>query len=218
MGRSSLQLAIVVVTVTLLHGACVAPFTAPTAQQTPSVTATSTLAPVATVSPLPAETASPEQESVSFQTIVVEEIGLRFEVPAGWIRVDSEWAWAPPGRGAHEIQSLIIGVHWAGLAPPQEPEAALLPGPSEIVESEPVDVGWGTGRSYTLEVFEDAPAGGGSRAPVSSVETHVIIVVSRNGGRLGLDFYARADDSEQLTDIQPFLQEMLHSSMMEVAQ
>jgi len=218
MTRSLVQLAIVVVTVALLHGACVAPPAAPPAQRTPSAVATPTTAPASTESPLVTKTPSPEQGPGSYRTINIEELSLRLEVPAGWERVDSEWAWAPPGRGAHEIQRVIIGVHWAGLAPPQEPEAVLLPGPSEIVESEPVDVGWGTGRSYTLQVFESAPEHGGTRAPVSSVETHVVIVVFRDGGRLGLDFYARADDSEQLTDIQPFLGHMLDSSMMEVAQ
>jgi hypothetical protein len=216
MTKSLLQLAIVVVAVVLLHGACIAPSVSPPAQQTPAVTETPTAAPAPTESPIPADTASPEQEPWSYQTIDIEEIGLRFEVPAGWDRVGSEWAWAPPGRGAQVIQRLIIGVHWATLAPPQEPEAVLLPGPSEIVDSEPVEVGWGGGRSYTLEVLESAPEDGGTRAPVSSVETHVIIVVPRDGGRLGVDFYARADDSEQLEDIQPFLEHMVDSSMMEL--
>lgn len=214
MRRSSLQLAIVVVAVALLQGACVAPPTAPPELQTPSAGVITPTVPVPSGSPAPAGTPSPEEESLSFQTVNIEEIGLRFEVPAGWTRVDSEWAWAPPGRGAQQIQELLIGVHWAGLAPAQEPEAVLLPGPSRIIDSAPVEVSWGSGRSFQLEIYEPTPEGEGEQAPISSVETHVLIVAARDQRKVGFDFYGRAEDAQQLSEIESFLWHMLDSSTL----
>jgi len=215
MKRSAPCVAIMCLALVFSISACVAEPTVTPGHHTPTAYAPSPADTPPATSPIVTEPTPTGQEPLSYQTIKIEEIGLTFEVPDGWQRVDSEWSWAPPGRGAQDIQELLIGVHWASLAPPQEAEAVLLPGPSQIIDSAPIDVGWGSGRSFQLEVYESTPAGEGTKPAIASFETHVLIVVTSNGGRLGFDFYARAQDLEQLSDIEPFLWHMLDSSILE---
>ena len=98
--------------------ACLAQPTITPSDHTPTAYVPAPTDTPATPSPIVTEPTPTGQEPLSYQTIEIEEIGLTFEVPAGWQRVDSEWSWAPPGRGAQDIQKLLIGIHWADLAPP----------------------------------------------------------------------------------------------------
>lgn len=152
---------------------------------------------------------SPPTPAPVYQEVNIPEAGLVFEVPAGWLRLEPEWAWAPDGAN-----SLRLGVTWMDVQPPQEVEAALLPTPSQVIDSEPVELGWASGRRFTVEVYAPAVQGDGTRAPVQSVEMHVILVVSLGDTRRAIDFYAIGQTAEQLAILEPSLQHMLETSIL----
>jgi hypothetical protein len=144
-----------------------------------------------------------------YQEVNIPEAGLVFEAPAGWLRLEPEWAWAPDGAN-----SLRIGVNWMDVQPPQEVEAAMLPTPSQVIHSEPIELGWASGRSFTVEVYAPAAQGDDTRAPVQSVETHVIVVISLKDTRRAFDFYASGQTTEQLAILEPSLQHMLETFIL----
>ena len=154
-------------------------------------------------------TSSPTPAPV-YQEVNIPEAGLVFESPAGWLRLEPEWAWAPDGAN-----SLRIGVNWMDVQPPQEVEAALLPTPSQVIHSVPVELDWASGRSFTVEVYAPAAQGDDTRAPVQSVETHVLIVVSLGDTRRAFDFYAIGQTAEQLAILGPSLQHMIYSAALQ---
>ena len=153
-------------------------------------------------------TSSPTPAPV-YQEVNIPEAGLVFGVPAGWLRLEPEWAWAPDGA-----DSLRIGVNWMDIQPPQEVEAAMLPTRSQVIHSEPVELDWASGRLFTVEVYASAAQGDDTRAPVQSVETHVIFVVSPGGTRRAFSFYASGQTAEQLAILEPSLQYMLETSIL----
>jgi hypothetical protein len=143
--------------------------------------------------------------------ITILDIELRFKVPAGWQRLDDQAAWGPPSGSAQALRETHIGVEWAELEPPQEPEAVLFPQPAKMVDSQPVELGWGSGRQVRLEVL-GATADGGEQAPVESYEIHTLIVSTQADRRLAVDFYATAVTPEQLAELEPFLKQMVNAS------
>ena len=151
---------------------------------------------------------SPTPASV-YQEVNIPEAGLVFEAPAGWLRLEPGWTWA-----LDDANNLRIGVNWMDVQPPQEVEAAMLPTPSQVIHSEPVELGWGSGRRFTVEVYAPAAQGDDARAPVQSVETHVLIVVSLGDTRRAFDFYASGQTAEQLAILEPSLQHMLETSIL----
>lgn len=149
----------------------------------------------------------------TFVRVKVAGTGLSVEVPAGWLRLDPEWIWVPA-----EGSSLRLGANWMPLPPPMEPEAALLPGPAQVLDSEQVTLSWGQGRRVVLEVYGPAEQGRDAKAPVGSVETHVLIVVNEAGTRRGYDLYARGATAEELASLEPLLDHMLETSQFGTAQ
>jgi len=152
---------------------------------------------------------APTSSPSMYQEVNIPEAGLVFEAPANWLQLEPECAWAPDGAN-----SLRIGVKWMDIQPPQEVEAAMLPTPSQVIHSEPVELGWGSGRRFTVEVYAPAAQGGDTQAPVQSVETHVLIMVSLGDTRRAFDFYASGQTAEQLTILEPSLQHMLTTSAL----
>jgi len=153
---------------------------------------------------------APTSSPPVYQEVNIPETGLVFEVPAGWLRLEPEWAWAPD-----VANSLRLGVNWMDIQLPQEVEAAMLPTPSQVIHSEPVELGWGSGRRFTVEVYAPAAQGGDTRSSVQSVETHVLIVVSQGDTRRAFDFYASGQTAEQLAILEPSLQHMLDSAALQ---
>jgi hypothetical protein len=145
----------------------------------------------------------------TFHPVEIADAGLTVEAPSGWLRIEPEWVWKP----AAESRSLL-GVKWVDLQPPMEAEAALLPTPSQTVQSEAVDLSWGQARSCTLEVYGEATPGGG-KAPVTAVETHILIVVDRDGARRAYDLYASGGTADELAALQPALKHMLDSAVLQ---
>jgi hypothetical protein len=146
--------------------------------------------------------------ATAYERVHVAEAGLSLEVPAGWTQIEPG-TWTAP-----EDDALRLGVRWADLEPPQEPEAALLPQPAQILDSEPVDLTWGSGRRFTVEVYGQAP-GGDEQAPVQAVETHVLVVVELAGGRRAFDVYVEAPGAGQLGILEAVLQRTLASVVLE---
>jgi hypothetical protein len=142
--------------------------------------------------------------SASYRRMEVAGAGFSLEVPVGWNQLNAA-TWTAPDDG-----SLRLGVNLADLEPPQEPEPAVLPQSSQILESVPVQLPWSSARRITLEVYGDAPEGGG-QAPVVSVETHVLAVVEVEDGRRAIDIYAAAPTVEQLTTLNPILERAIKS-------
>jgi hypothetical protein len=157
--------------------------------------------PTALPAPTALETVAPVGDPIQ-----IPEAGLTVVQPAGWERLAPDWIWAAP-----EVEEQRIGLQWAELAPPAEPEAVLLPANSQILDSQPVDVPWGQARRVTVEVYGAAEAGQG-QAPVQAVEIHILVVTSLDGQRRGYDFYASAPTAEQLAPLQPVLDAVVQSA------
>jgi putative hemolysin len=138
----------------------------------------------------PTTTATPTSTG---ETVHISEIGLTFEIPAGWQQQDGEWVWMSGQQR--------LGVAWSDITPGQEPEPLFLPQGSVMLDRTPgPELSWGTAATYRLQVV--VPDGGGQ---VQAVEIHVIV---RGTSRL-YDVYAGAPDEEQLAALEPGLQDML---------
>jgi len=176
--------------------------TATTKATQPSVTVEATRTPTATP---PSPTAEPQ----AYQQVDVPQVGLAFEVPHDWQRLEPELAWMPKDAG-----NCRLGFNWMDIQPPMEAEAAMLPNHSQTIQSNPVELSWGKGRLFTVEVYAPAAQGGDTRAPVQSVETHIVIVVSQENSRRAFDFYASGPTAGQLDILEPSLQHMLNSARL----
>jgi hypothetical protein len=135
------------------------------------------------------------------------DAGIGFEVPGNWQQEGKEWIWSPDGPAGPRV-----GLNWIDLQGPGEPEAALLPRPSQILGSQPIELPWASGRSFTVSVYGPAPEGGDAQAPIQSVETHVLVVVIGHGTRRAYDFYAAGSTAKELDTVQPVLDEILTSA------
>lgn len=149
----------------------------------------------------------PGQET--YQRVAIADTGLSVEVPAGWMRLDPEWAWMPA-----EGSNLRLGVNWMELQPPVEPEAAVLPNHAQVLASEQVTLSWGQGRRVVLEVYAPAAQGGDAKAPVESVQMHALIVVNQDGVRRGYDLYVVGGTAEELAGLEPLLTHVLETSTL----
>jgi hypothetical protein len=154
------------------------------------------------------ETGLSSQVEPAYQEVTISDLGLTFEVPADWKQLEPDLAWTPEPGG-----ELRLAVTWTELEPSMEPEAVLLPSPSQIMGSEPVDLDWGRGRRFYLKVFGSHGEGGGEEAPVASVQSHVLFTRDRGEGRLALDVHASAPSAEALEELRPALQRMLESAL-----
>jgi hypothetical protein len=168
----------------------------------------------AVLAPQEDEERSAEEPPVAYQRVTVPETGVTVEVPADWPQLEPALVWTP-----QEGSELRLGFDWTALEPPMELEAALLPDDAQIVDSEAVDLGWAKGRRFTLEVYGPAAEGDDAKAPVESVQTHVLVTVEQGEDRLGLDFHASAPNAERLQGLEPVLLHTLDTSALaDVAQ
>jgi hypothetical protein len=176
---------------------------------TPSPTSTPAAAeatPTVALSTTPPQVPPAPGNVDTFHPVEIAEAGLTVEVPSGWLRLEPDWVWKP------DVESrTLLGVKWADLQPPMQAEAAMLPAPSQILQAEAIDLAWGQARSFTLEVYGEATPGGG-KAPVTAVETHILIVVDRDGARRAYDLYASGSTADELAALQPALKHMLDSA------
>jgi hypothetical protein len=143
----------------------------------------------------------------AFHSVEIAHTGLSFEVPSGWLRLDPEWVWTPA-----EGSDLLLGVNWVDLQPPTEPEAVLLPNDAQILYSEEAMLSWGQGRRFLLEVYAPAAQSGDEKAPVESVEIHVLAKVQHGEMYRVFDLYVRGAGMEDMGTLDPLLQRVLESS------
>jgi hypothetical protein len=153
--------------------------------------------------------APPAPGQAEFSRVDLADTGLSIEVPNGWFRLEPEWAWMPG-----EASDLRLGVNWVELEPLVEPEAALLPAPSQTLYSEEVTLSWGQGRRFLLEVYAPDAQGSDAKAPVVSVEMHVLAVVGQEGIRRAFDLYVRGPGMEEMGALDPLLQRVLDTSVL----
>lgn len=157
-------------------------------------------------SPTPEDVASPDEDSPTYSSVEVPEAGLSFELPEGWVRQEPEWAWSP------EVGSdLLVGLKWVVLEPLQEVETALLPGLSEIVSVEDVDLSLGSGQQFLVNVRDAATEGSGAQALIESVQSHILVVVKQGESRLAYDFYAAGADADRLAQAEAALEHLIAS-------
>ncbi len=185
---------------------------APTSVPVPTVAAPTavpepTVAPAPTDVPAPTTVPAPTVSAPSYTGVTVADAGMTFDVPQGWIQQEADWAWTPDPAGGNAGR---LGFKWADVPPPGEVEAAMLPQPSQMLDAQPFELGWGSGRSYVLETYDSS--GNGQRA---TVENHIIVVVSKGGTRYAYDFYAVGKTPEELQAVQPLLQHMVESAVSE---
>ena len=145
----------------------------------------------------------------AYERIEISSVGLAFDIPAGWSRREPEWVWSPEPKGA-----LQIGVNWVDLQPPAEAEPALLPNHAQTLSSVPVELAWGQGRQFTVEVYAPAAQGSDAKAPVESVEIHTVVVLANQEARRAFDLYARAPTAGELEALRPALNHMLSFSVL----
>jgi len=167
----------------------------------------------AAMSPADRRASSPSGKPVAYQPLTIAEAGLELDVPSGWQRLEPGWTWAP-----NDVDGYYVGVNWADLEPPMEAEAAMLPSPPLVLDSVPVDLGWGSGHWLTIDVYAPAALGEGSDAApsVQAVETHALVVVNQGDGRRAYDFYASAPNADLLSTLDPILDAMVSSVELRV--
>jgi hypothetical protein len=201
------------------------PATVQPAATTASEPSTATPQPAATPLPTPIDeapstpevSATPEEAtpvteaSPAYSTVEVPEAGLSFELPESWVRLEPDWVWVP------EIGSdLLVGVKWLALEAPQEVEAAMLPGSSEVVSAEVVDLELGMGRQFLLRVFEPAIEGSDAQAQLDSMQMHILVTQEQAGKRLAYDFFASGADAEQLAQAEAVLRHLVETLSAEL--
>lgn len=156
---------------------------------------------------LPAATLTPV--IVVYEKYSIDGLGT-LDVPGDWVLTVEErgYAWSPPGRTAERV-----GVHWADLQPPAEPEAVLLPLGAEVVESSDLALPWApaNARRVRIRVLGTATPAAGGQAPVRAVETYILAVVPQETGRQAIGLYASAADAETLAQLDALLQQMAQS-------
>jgi hypothetical protein len=155
---------------------------------------------------------------ITYQPVIISDVGLMAEIPSGWRRIVPEWSWTPEESGR-----VRICVDWLDIEPPTIPEAALLPKHAQILDSKEVTLSWGSGRSFLLEVYEEAVQGADQKAPVQAIELHTLVFadradVDRGDARRAFDLYATAPTSDDLDALRPVLQHMLDTSVLEASQ
>jgi len=155
-------------------------------------------------------TPTANDSTLKYTTVTISEIGLSFDVRIDWQRLEPAWAWSPVAG-----QSLV-GVQWKDIQPPVEMEAAMLPEHAVVLEAEPVELNWGQGMRYTVEVYATVARSSGKEAApqVVAVQSHVLSAVVMDGSKRVYDFYASAGDAEQLSALQPVLQHMWTSARL----
>jgi len=139
-------------------------------------------------------------------TITIDEAGISFDLDSIWQRVEPEWIWA-----RNDSTPGTIGVAWIDIEPPMEPEPALLPGNSRILESETIDLEWGFARDFTMEIFGEVEPGNDAEAPVIALEYHVLVQVTWDEKRRAYDFFSSHPDREGLENLIPVVLELLYS-------
>jgi hypothetical protein len=122
----------------------------------------------------------------------IDSAGIGLQVPGNWAQVPDAWAWSPDGS-----DDLQIGLTWIQPEDGWTPRA-MLPRSADTYETKEVNLGWSIGTSYLVEVSGE----------MNTVERHVVVRVD---DELAVDFYARAATTAELMALEPILEHVLQS-------
>jgi hypothetical protein len=162
------------------------------------------------VVPVPDDIPTPAvPDDTTYDRVGIDNTGLSVDIPTGWVHLNPGWRWTPAAGS-----EMYVGINWTQLEPAKEVESALLPGPSQTLDSEAVTLNWGSGRHFLIEVYGEAARGADENAPVEAIELHVLVVVHQEHARRGFDLYASAPTVEDLDALNPVLQHMLDTSIL----
>ena len=157
----------------------------------------------ATPGPLPLTPAAPAGTAVAsepalpvmgWERVVIPEIGIAFDIPAGWQQQGSEWTWAAPGPGAPRV-----GINWQDVTQGWRP-AMLLPEGAQILQQRQEWFGLVPGTSFVVLVEEDQADG-------LPYQTHVVV---RLGSR-AYDAFSAARSAEELAQMDQLVEHILAS-------
>jgi hypothetical protein len=141
--------------------------------------------------PLPEESPTSGTAVTDWQRVQIPEVGVAFEVPAGWPRLGVAWAWSADGESAPHV-----GFKWSEGRSPSE----MVPTPSVVTAVKPVNLGWVEGQSFQVEVM--------AAGAVVAVEKHVVFRIDSD---LSGDFYVTGRSTADLTALDPILMHVLSS-------
>ena len=161
-------------------------FTAEPARSLPTAAASQTVAAMA-------PTATAALTVKDWDRATIAETGIALDIPKTWKRLGTAWEWSVYIDGGPHI-----GVSWADAGQGREP-TAMLPAGAVSLDATPIELPWGKGMVYTVQVVA---------GKVTAIEAHAII---RLGSKRDYDFYASAPTQEDLTALRPILQHMLES-------
>jgi hypothetical protein len=125
----------------------------------------------------------------AYQQAELPELGMSFQVPEGWQQVSGENAWSPNG-----VDTPRIGVNSADLTADWRP-SSFLPEGATIKSSQQTTI---NGQQAMIYLVENSDR---------TAETHVIV----RSGEKAYDIYARAASLQELTAIQPVLNDIVGS-------
>lgn len=135
-----------------------------------------------------------------WQEVHLPETGISFEVPADWVKIGQKWSQSGQPQ-------LFVGVNWATTGGAWSP-ASMLPNNGKVVSRESVELGWGAGVRYRIEVR-------GPTGEVNAVEEHLIAPLDQN---IAYDFFAGGPTAQDLDRLQDVYQHLLNTVSLEAAE
>ena len=128
-----------------------------------------------------------------YEQIFIPATGAAMSVPAAWTRTDFQWS--PGSEGTPSI-----GVVWTELDLEWTP-TSMLPEGAELISREPVELEWGEGVQFQLEV-KDADG------QLTSIEEHLIAPLNRT---VVYDFYTSGATYQDLEMVKDAYEAMIAS-------
>ncbi|MCB0167043.1 MAG: hypothetical protein KDI79_22640 [Anaerolineae bacterium] len=132
-------------------------------------------------------------DDTAFEQIFIPATGAAVTVPTDWTRTDFQWS--PTSEGTP-----FIGVVWTELDLEWTP-TSMLPDGAELISREPVELDWGEGIRFQLEI-KDADG-----QPVT-IEEHLIAPLNRT---MVYDFYASGSTYQELETVKDAYETMIAS-------
>ncbi|MHB1357723.1 MAG: hypothetical protein ACYCZF_17265 [Anaerolineae bacterium] len=133
----------------------------------------------------------------------VDEVKVSFRVPSDWTKT-ADWVWNAPDSSGWQL-----GFQWSPITTTEAGELFLPPN-STLLGSEPAAIGWATGRRYDIIVYN--PSQPKVKPQLKAYEHHIAVIFTREGQRIGLDFYASAKTEAELDALLPALVKMIDSA------
>lgn len=132
-------------------------------------------------------------DAAAYEQVFIPATGAAITVPAAWTRTDFQWS--PGSEGTP-----LIGVVWTELDLDWTP-TSMLPVGAALISREPVELDWGEGIRFQLEV-KDADG------QLVAIEEHLIAPLNRT---VVYDFYASGATYQDLETVKDAYEMMIAS-------